>query len=198
METEGTKTMHEINSDSSASSVDRPTMPIAGIPGKLYIGIDNGYTGAIAGLLPNGKVSCHPVRVTDLGRERFLDVESNLGLLQAIITGAGVTKDNLLVVYEQSQINPYFGHKSNHTNGKNGEFWRVLLSTEKIPFAWVNPKQWQKDMFRAIRGRDTKVMADLVRKQRFPSLDCAGLNKTELEGVNDALCIALWAREHNQ
>jgi hypothetical protein len=102
------------------------------------------------------------------------------------------------VVYEQSQINPYFGHKSNHTNGKNGEFWRVLLSTEKIPFSWVNPKQWQKDMFRAIRGRDTKVMADLVRKQRFPNLDCTGFDKTELEGVNDALCIALWAREHNK
>ena len=158
--------MRETNSDSSASSVDRPTVPIAGIPGKLYIGIDNGYTGAIAGLFPNGTVSCDPVRVTDLGRERFLDVESNLGLLQAIITGAGVTKDNLLVVYEQSQINPYFGHKSNHTNGKNGEFWRVLLSTEKIPFTWVNPKQWQKDMFRAIRGRDTKFGPCRVVKQK--------------------------------
>jgi hypothetical protein len=165
---------------------------------RLHIACDNGFTGAIAALLPDGSVLGYPVKVIDLGRERLLDVEGNLALLQGIIARAGVPVSGVVVTYEQSPINPYFGHKSNFTNGKNGEFWRVLLSMAKIPYTWVNPKVWQKHVFRAVRGDDTKAMAALVVKQRFPSLELNGHTKTELEGIHDALCIALWSRENSK
>ena len=165
---------------------------------RLYIGVDNGFTGGIAALLADGSVACYPVKVTDLGRERLLDIDGNLAIIQEIIAKAGVSLEDVIVVYEQSPINPYFGYKSNYTNGKNGEFWRVVLSLAKIPYTWVNPKVWQKHAFRAVRGDDTKAMAALVVKQRFPSLDVNGWNKSEREGINDALCIALWARENHK
>jgi hypothetical protein len=162
---------------------------------KAFIGIDNGFTGAIACLRPDGNIVCHPVAVTDLGKERLLDRDANRNLLHQMFAFAGVQPQNILVVYEQCQPNPLFGSKNNFTNGKNGEFWRLLLSFEEVPFRWVNPQQWQRWIFRGIRGKKTKPMADLVRRQRFPSLDLDGYNATQMEGVNDAICLALFASE---
>jgi hypothetical protein len=166
-----------------------------GTAGRAYIGIDNGFTGAIACLRPDGNVICTPVAVTDLGKERLLGLDENRQILRDMIASSGVRRQNLLVVYEQCQPNPLFGARNNFTNGKNGEFWRLLLSMEEIPFRWVNPRQWQHWVFRGIRGKKTKVMADLVRRQRFPALSLAGYNGDQMEGLNDAICIALWASE---
>jgi hypothetical protein len=161
----------------------------------VFIGIDNGFTGAVAAILPDGTSLFEPVHVDDLGKERLLNLEANRALLRRFIAKATVARQQILAVCEQCQPNPLFGARNNFTNGKNGEFWRILLSLEGIPFHVVNPKQWQKPMFRGIRGSDTKAMADLVRHQRFPGLDLAGFNKSQVEGINDALCIALCAKE---
>jgi hypothetical protein len=156
-----------------------------------YLGIDNGTSGAIALLTPSGAVLCEPVLVQDLGKEKLLDIAGNLELLQQMIGGAA----QVLVVFEQAQITPQFGYKNNYTNGRNNEFWRVLLTLARIPFTWVNPQRWQREMFSGIRGDDTKEMADLVRRQRFPGLDLSRHTKIEISGINDAICIALWARQ---
>jgi hypothetical protein len=158
---------------------------------KLYIGIDNGTTGAVAALYPTDQAVCHPVMVMRLGNEKLLDVQGNIEVLRTLI-GAS---QSVLVAFEQAQIAPKFGAKNNYTNGKNNEFWRVLLTLERIPFCWVNPKTWQKTIFHGIRGTDTKVMAELVRRQRFPDLDLREYNASQREGINDALGIALWARQ---
>jgi hypothetical protein len=162
---------------------------------RAFIGIDNGFTGALACLLPNGSVFCRPVAVIDLGKERLLDFDANRLILREMIQASGVSPQEVLAVYEQCQPNRIFGARNNFTNGKNGEFWRLLLTFEGIPFRWVNPQQWQRWIFRGIRGKDTKAMAHLVRRQRFPSVSLEAFNTTEVEGINDAVCIALWASE---
>lgn len=162
---------------------------------RAFIGIDNGFSGAIARLFPNGGVIYKPVGVEDLGKERLLHLEVNQAILREMVKATGVGKQNLLVAYEQCQPNPRFGARNCFTNGKNGEFWRLLLAFEALPSRCVNPQQWQRWMFRGIRGKDTKAMASLVRRQRFPTLTLQGCNKTQIEGINDALCIALWASE---
>ena len=48
---------------------------------KLYIGIDNGYTGAVAAIAPDGKLTHRPVTVQELGNDRFLDVRGNLACI---------------------------------------------------------------------------------------------------------------------
>ncbi len=189
--------------NTNTNPVHQPTMftsdvafpQAAGISRKAFIGIDNGFTGGIACLLPDGNVLTRPVSVIDLGKERLLDLDRNREWLRAMIDLADVDRQNILAVFEQCQPNPKFGARNNFTNGKNGEFWRLLLSLEGIPFRPVNPQQWQKWIFRGIRGDDTKAMANLVRLQRFPKLDFTRYNRTQVEGVNDAICIALWASE---
>jgi len=45
---------------------------------------------------------------------------------------------------------------------------------------------------------DTKAMAALVVRQRFPAIDYGDYTAEERRGVNDAILIALWARENNK
>ena len=125
-----------------------------------------------------------------------MDVAENLAIVQGMILSSGLPSQRVVVVFEQAQITPKFGHRNNYTNGRNNEFWRVLLTTAKIPFAWVNPREWQKVVFSGIRGTNTKEMAELVRRQRFPNLDLTSYTRIQVGGINDAVCIALWARQN--
>jgi hypothetical protein len=112
-----------------------------------------------------------------------------------MIAAAGSPTQQVMVVFEQAQITPKFGYKNCYTNGRHNEFWRVVLTMARIPFKWVNPRQWQKPVFAGIRGDDTKEMADLVRRQQFPTLDLSGYTQIQTGGINDAVCIALFARQ---
>jgi hypothetical protein len=165
---------------------------------KAYVGIDNGFTGAMALLLPDDTIQFQTVLYRDLGKEKLLDIHANRAILRGLLKSAEATNCRVFTIFEQSPITPAFGAKNNYTNGKNNEFWRVLLSLEEIPFGWANARRWQKDLFVGIRGGDTKEMARLVVRQRFPKFDCGGLTDSQQEGVDDAICLALWARETNK
>ena len=128
---------------------------------KLYLGIDNGYTGAIAALLPDGTVLHRPSAVQNLGRDKFLDIRRNSETLREMIDAAAVSKLQVLVACELSTKNPLF-RTNNYANGKNGEFWRVLLSMSDIPFVSVHPQTWQAQVFHGLRGGDTKAKALLL------------------------------------
>jgi hypothetical protein len=181
--------------NTSTLLIETPDRLSADAAGKACIGIDNGTSGAIACLTPGGEALCEAVIFQDLGQEKLMDIGQNLALLRRMIDTAGLPINQVMVAFEQAQITPRFGYKNNYTNGRNNEFWRVLLTTAKIPFVWVNPRIWQKAVFTGIRGNDTKEMADLVRRQRFPNLNLDGFTKIQAGGINDAVCIALWAQQ---
>lgn len=164
---------------------------------KTYIGIDNGVTGAIAALGPNDRWLFHPVDVVDCGKDRILDVHQNLAFIRDVEEMSGGTS-GIVVVYEQQKKNPVFGTKGNFANGRNGEFWRVLLTLSAIPFTWVDPNTWQRDVLKGIPGTDTKMMAKLFLDQRFPEVPLATYNKSKQEAIRDAMCIAVWARSQNK
>lgn len=170
---------------------------------KAYLGIDNGFKGAASCLTDDNRIYCRPVRVLDLGEERFLDVDGNRELIRDLLVAAGVTRDQILAVFENAQPNPEFGAHNNFTNGRNREFWRLILTLEQIPFIWVTPRRWQDHVFAGMPGyrskkKNTKAMAAMLRKQLFPQFDTSGYNQEEREGLNDAILIAVWARENRK
>jgi len=181
--------------NTSTLMIETPEPLPAAAANKACIGIDNGTSGAIACITPAGDVICGPVIFQDLGKEKLMDIDGNLALLRRMIAATGLPTRQIMAVFEQAQITPKFGYKNCYTNGRNNEFWRVVLSMAQIPFKWANPREWQKPVFAGIRGDDTKEMADLVRRQQFPNLDLSGYTQIQTGGINDAVCIALWVRQ---
>jgi hypothetical protein len=167
----------------------------AAVP-KICIGVDNGFTGAVARINHRNEIACAPVPVIDLGKRKYLDRPVVIAQLKAMTQG--VENQNVVAVYEHSPITPKFGAINNFVNGQNNEFWRMVLSEMGIPFLWVHPVTWQKHIFTGIRGTDTKSMAKFVCGQRLPHFQPSGYRPCQLLGIYDALCIALWARDTHQ
>ena len=172
----------------------RPTSTLAAPAPKVYVGIDNGLTGAVASMFPDGHWHFWPVAVEDSGKQRLLNIAAACDCLDHLAAQAG-GKDNLVVGCELPPVNPRFGAKSNFTCGRCGEFWRVVLTMLGIPFAFVRAQTWQKDVFQGIPDGDSKVVAARFVEQRFPgALNGQRLNKVQRAGVVDAMCIAAWSR----
>jgi hypothetical protein len=163
---------------------------------KTYIGIDGGFTGAIAAIHPDDTWQFKPVVVIDTGKDRRLDILANQTFLREIAERAGGV-ENVVTIFEYAKKNPLFGTKGNWANAQNTEFWRVCLTLSGFPFAWVDPNTWQNEVFRGIPGTDTKARAQLFLQQRFPNVSVDEFKcRTNREGIRDAMCIALWGRSN--
>jgi hypothetical protein len=160
----------------------------------LYIAIDNGFTGAVAALLPNNQPVFHPVCVDDFGKDRYLNIRANLENLERILEQAKCSKERSLVLVEKFQPNPKFG-TNNFVNGRNEEFWRMLLTEHRFPFKWVFAKSWQAHLFAGVRGKNTALKARMILEQRFPTLSLKNFTVPQREGISDAILISLWASE---
>lgn len=161
---------------------------------KTQIGIDGGRYGAIFALYPDLTWEAHPVLVGG-DDEVMLDVRGNSRLIEAMVARAG-GRDNVQVTYERCRKNPMFGYRNNFVNGRHDEFWRVLLEEKGVPCAPVFPRTWQDPCLGRGGSLDTKERAlryvrsrcgDLVWLDKF--------NKVQREGIVDAMCIALWAKD---
>ena len=166
-------------------------------PAKTYLGIDNGLSGAIATLFPDGQWQLWPVACDKSGRDRLLSIPAARGMLAKLAAQADGLS-NLVAVCELPPLNPRFGAKSNFTCGRCGEFWRVILTVERIPFSFVSAQTWQKVIFQGVPCSDPKAVAAACMRQRFPGVvEAQSFNKEQLQGVVDAMCIATWARQQN-
>ena len=165
---------------------------------KKFVGIDGGSSGAFAASrdLVTWDVKL-VATVWDRGH-RLLDVAANLDYLKSLSLHEGGPNE-LVVAYEQSRKNPKFGVKNAHVNGRNEEFWRVLLSMTEVPFLSVDPKTWQSVCFKDIPGTDTKERAREYVTKRCPNTGWLDdYNKAPREAIVDAMCITIWLFDHYQ
>jgi hypothetical protein len=165
---------------------------------QIYVGIDNGISGACAALSPNdGKITkslmpCRTVR----GKDYIDEIALHQWLSQL-----GVAHTDIFVVYEQGQLQPKFGCKTNFAQGYSFGVVSTVLSMGAIPHMAVNPKMWQKDIFAGLRGdsKDTKGASIEFCRRTYPNLDLRASERCRVphDGIADALCMATWAARQN-
>lgn len=161
---------------------------------KTTIAIDAGSSGAMAALYPDLTWEVHPV-LAAYGKETFLDVHGNLRLMMAMVTRAGGI-DKVQIWYERGRKNTGFGSRNNFTIGRHDEFWRVLFAANGMPASPVFPRTWQDPCLGRGGALDTKVRALSYVQSRCRDLAWLDkFNKVQREGIVDAMCIALWAKD---
>jgi len=175
------------NSNGPAASTQKNDIPKDIM--KTIVGIDGRVTGALAAVYPDETWQVTPAHIIDCGRDKLLDVQGNLQFLNAVAERAG-GMGQMVVACEMQKKNPIFGAK--------GEFWRVLLSLGGFSFCLVNPQTWQRDVLKGIPGTDAKRMARICVERRFPGIDLGAYNRSQREGIRDAICIAAWARSNSR
>jgi len=146
----------------------------------IYIGIDPGKGGAIAFLSDMGPFHC---MIFD-----FEDSES-LAKLRA------ASKLRVRAVLEKVSAMPGQGVTSMFNFGANFGTWIGRLEALEIPFDFVTPGKWQKEMFDSMpaKGTDKKEMSRDRARRLFPQV-ADQLGRKKDHGRAEALLMAEYCR----
>ena len=144
---------------------------------QVYIGIDPGASGALAGLDPMGRV----VEVHDYAGEQ--DAARKIRELQDRFT--------LQAALEQVHAMPKQGVSSSFKFGMAFGAWVGVLAALGVPYRLVPPTVWQKGRVRKTDGPDPKTRSLTAARRMFPE---ASLARKKDDGRADALLIADWLR----
>jgi hypothetical protein len=158
----------------------------------LYIGIDPGEKGAIAGLFGDGL-------------DGFVyDFESGLALQELKGLDALLS---VCAMLERVHAFPKQGVSSVFKFGTNFGVWIGRLEALDIPYHFVAPAKWQKALFstepkvyKKVKGEkkiDTKKMSLNVARRLFPNFSDK-LTRVKDNGRADALLIAYYFRQLNK
>lgn len=159
----------------------------------FYIGVDNGVTGSIGIINTNGGASWHktPVRrelnytkeeawLNRIDRNKLKDILSKVS--QHVATGG-----TALVILERPMINSR-RWKASCSALRSFEATLTVLEDLKLPFIYVDSKEWQKVMLPSgVSGEELKTSSLQVARRLFPTL------KVVKDG--DAILMAEWARQ---
>lgn len=163
---------------------------------KLFLGIDNGVSGAIAAIDGEGKVvALQSLPVRKVGSDNTLDVVAFSELLAALVTGYSP-----YAIAEQAQ-------KFSKGTMALASTWRcwgmiqAVLELSRYPWEPINPSAWQKPMFSGhfrAKDQDTKSVSIEIAGRIFPhqSLLPTLKSKRPDSGLADALLIAEFARRN--
>ena len=175
----------------------------------IYIGIDPGFTGAIAHIdgaldLPAGRV----MPISGTGTDREISMRG-IGLhLCGLMDSTG--PDSLFVCLEKAQamkriIKDNDGNEKEKKQGVSSAFRygtgygmiQGVLSTLRIPYVLVTPQSWKKVVLSGLAWKGTKKAASIQWcERRYPNYNLLRTPRctTPHDGMADALCLAQLAR----
>ena len=153
----------------------------------MYImGIDPGFSGAIAVLDPDLKVdSVMDMPIIKVGKKRELD-EARLADLFKMWQGKSIT-----VGLEKSQTMPNQGIVSSGRYMASYGFLRGLCVGNGIPYHLIQPQSWKKAMMPDM-GKEKGASIQKV-SQLHPELT---LTRVKDHGIADAVIIAIYLRKN--
>jgi len=138
---------------------------------SIFLGIDPGKTGAMGVIMYNNAA------VFD-----FTDALFELRRLRDL-------KANTYAMIEKVSAMPKQGTVSTFNFGTNYGIWQGWLQALSIPYEYVLPSVWQREMFDSQKREDTKAMSLDRARRMFPSV-AHRLKRKKDDGRSDGLLIA--------
>lgn len=171
---------------------------------KYYIGIDPGVKGCISIVDETGKFIESFFLLKNAKNVDAVEISNTLLNLSKYEDNCHVIIENIHAIFGSSAKGTFnFGFIAGLIEG--------VIATIGLPYTKVNPKIWQKEMFRgvnvitkpSITGKtqviDTKKMSFLASHRIFPTVDLRRTNKCKNEDDNfsDSLLMAEYGRRMN-
>ena len=157
---------------------------------KTYIGLDNGVS-AFGGIIKeDGTVVYFKVPIRKC--LNYTKVKAWLSRIDTVALKTLLVKElpndysNCLVVLERPMLNPK-RWKASVSAIRALEATLIVLEDLKLPYRFIDSKEWQKDMLpKGVEGDELKPASKQVAERLFPKLDFGK--------DGDGLLIAEWAR----
>ena len=172
-------------------------LPRRMVVAMVYIGIDNGLSGALVALDARGRlVASTPMPTVKMSkksaRRAYRPREVYLWLSQWV-------EGDAYVCQETAQAFPITGKAACFSIGLGAGLIEGMLIALSLPYQHVRPKEWQGVVLKGIPG-ESKERSILKTEQAVPELDLHPLGPTDIrpknphDGLADACCLALYAR----
>lgn len=166
---------------------------------KIYAAIDNGVSGSIAVIHPDGTVfyeATPVVRCLNYTKTKAWINRLDYAKFKAILEEQLVKPElPMILLLERPMIMPA-RFKATVSAIRCDEAQRGMLDLLKIPFVYFDSKQWQRDgkntkgmLPSGMEGDELKVASKQIGQQLFP--------KCKIKKDADALLMAEFARRHN-
>jgi len=161
---------------------------------KIFVGIDNGTTGAIGIVSDDSNiVKWFPTPIkTELSYTKEkqnisrIDFPKLIKLLSQEVLSYGVP---VRVVMERPRVNPG-QFRTTMSAMRSLEATLIALEELRIPFSYIDSKQWQKELLPSgLKGPELKSASKDIGKRLFPQVD---FGKSDCDGI----LIAEFARRH--
>ncbi len=160
---------------------------------KTYIGIDNGTTGSIAVL---GDCTCDFYITPVLTQQNYTKTKQSITRLNVkVFTGMlepYSRNPNVIAVLERPMVNPG-RFKQSLGAVRCLEAMITCLENLRIPYMYIDSKEWQKALLPIGKNADTKKLSVDVASRLFPQFE--GDISKHKDG--DALLIAEYSRRVN-
>lgn len=171
---------------------------------KYYIGIDPGVKGCISIVNETGKFIESFFLLKNAKNVDAIEISNTLLNLSKYEDNCHVVIENIHAIFGSSAKGTFnFGFIAGLIEG--------VIATIGLPYTKVNPKIWQKEMFRGVNvitkpsttGKtqviDTKKMSFLASHRIFPTVDLRRTSKCKNEDDNfsDSLLMAEYGRRMN-
>lgn len=171
---------------------------------KYYIGIDPGVKGCISIVDETGKFIESFFLLKNAKNVDTVEISNTLLNLSKYEDNCHVIIENIHAIFGSSAKGTFnFGFIAGLIEG--------VIATISLPYTKVNPKIWQKEMFRGVNvitkpsttGKtqviDTKKMSFLASHRIFPTVDLRRTSKCKNEDDNfsDSLLMAEYGRRMN-
>ena len=141
---------------------------------RVFIGIDNGVSGAITVLSESGKVIGHiktPVKncLNYTKKKAFMN-RINFQELKNVLGGFVYYYDSFCMI-ERPMVNP-MRWVASVSALRCLEATEIILEELLIPYQFIDSKEWQKALLPSgLKGPQLKKAADDVAKRLFPKLE---------------------------
>ena len=163
----------------------------------IYVGIDNGLSGAIVAINSNQNVIEKWIMPVTKGKG---GTQYNLNGIIDIMLQLKSHKGNIFVMLEKAHVRPVSGKRASFMTGYGYGVMQALLTSLKLPYEIINPSVWQKEILIGLNRDDKKQASIMFCQQKFPDVDLTPTERSKKpsDGLSDALCMAVYCYRKNR
>jgi hypothetical protein len=160
---------------------------------KIFLGIDNGLHGAIS--IVNGETE-EIIDVIPIPIIKNEKTEYNIPALYELFSQIFHEHDDdeLHIFLEKAHARSISGVKQCFSTGFGYGIIQALIVSGGKGFELVEPKTWQKEIFKGLNIDDTKQVSIMFCKRKYPTFNFDEYGKQFTDGLTDATCIALYGK----
>lgn len=159
---------------------------------KVFVSVDNGYHGGVAVLSESEEIlDLYPMPIIKKDKTEYNIPGINEMFSEIFLKHSC---DEVHVFLEKAHPRPISGNKQCFITGFGYGIIQAILTSNAQGFELIEPKMWQKEIFKGLNMDDTKQASIMYCKRKYPTTKFEQYGKPFTDGLTDATCIALYGK----